>query len=112
MTTTPIDPSLDVCKRLADLRMWQAEWQRIDRLLEEQLTGIAGNNLLELQQGVHIANMKRRMAMTLVKLPLSIPESVLKNLGACAIREQFTQQFARLSKEERLRLRSTPSSFS
>jgi hypothetical protein len=56
MTTTPIDPSLDVCKRLADLRMWQAEWQRIDRLLEEQLTGIAGNNLLELQQGVHIAD--------------------------------------------------------
>ena len=52
------------------------------------------------------------MAMTLVKQPLSIPESVLKNLGVRLIREQFAQQFASLTKEERLRLRSTPFSFS
>ncbi len=112
MTTIPLDESLDVGKRLADLRTWQTEWQRIDRLLEEQLTGIGGNTLLELQQAVHIANMQRRMAMTLVKQPLSIPESVLKNLGVRVVRSQFAQQFTRLINEERLRLRSIPSSFS
>src|SRR6266700_431524 len=100
--TPPLDESLDVSHRLADLRTWQAEWQRIDRLLEEQLTGMSGNNLLELQQSAHISNARRRMEMTLVKQPLNIPKSVLKNLGVRAIRDQFAQQFARLSKEERL----------
>jgi len=102
MTTTPLDPSLDVSRRLADLRTWQAEWQRIDHQLEEQLIPLSGNNLLELQQSVHISNVRRRMAMTLVKQPLSIPESVLKHLGVRMIREQFAQQFASLTKEERL----------
>ena len=102
MATIPFDESLDVSRRLANLRMWQAEWQHIDRQLEEQLIPIEGNNLVELQRGIHIANVQRRMAMTLVKDPLSIPESVLKHLGVRTIREQFAQQFAGLSKEERL----------
>jgi hypothetical protein len=102
MTTIPLDESLDVGKRLADLRMWQTEWQRIDLQLEEQLILLDGNNLLELQQSVHIANLRRRMEMTLVKQPLSIPESVLKHLGVRAIRDQFALQFARLTREERL----------
>ncbi len=112
ITTTPLDQSLDVSRRLTNLRTWQTEWQRIDRELAEQLLPLAGNTLLELQQAVHIANVRRRMEMTLVKQPLSIPESVLKNLGVRAVRAQFAQQFATLSREERLRLRSTPSSFS
>ena len=102
MTTIPLDESLDVSRRLVNLRTWQAEWKRIDRELEEQLIPIAGNTLLELQQSVHIANLRRRMEMTLVKQPLSIPESVLKKLGVRAVRSQFAQQFATLSKEERL----------
>jgi len=102
MTTTLFDPSLNVGRRLANLRTWQAEWQRIDRLLEEQLLGMSGNNLLELQQAVHISNLRRRMEMTLVKQPLFIPESVLRNLGIRAIREQLAQQFAGLTGEERL----------
>ena len=102
MTTIPLDESLDVGKRLADLRMWQTEWQCIDRQLEEQLILLDGNNLLELQQSVHIANLRRRMEMTLVKQPLSIPESVLKHLGVRMIREQFARQFVSLTKEERL----------
>jgi len=102
MTTALLDPSLDVNRHLADLRTWQAEWQRIDYQLEEQLLPLSGNNLLELQQSVHISNVRRRMAMTLVKEPLSIPESVLKHLGVRLIRERFAQQFASLTKEERL----------
>ena len=77
MTTALLDTSLDVNRRLADLRTWQAEWQHIDQKLEEQLIPLSGKNLLELQQAVHISNTRRRMAMTLVKQPLSIPESVL-----------------------------------
>jgi hypothetical protein len=42
------------------------------------------------------------MAMTLVKQPLCIPERLLKHLGVRAVREQFTQQFAGLTREERL----------
>ena len=102
MTTTPLDTSLDVSLRLAQLRTWQTEWYRIDRHLEEQVNQLDGNKLGELQQASHIANVRRRMEMTLVKTPLSIPEEVLRNLGVRRIRELFAQQFARLIKEERL----------
>src|SRR6266487_503590 len=102
ITTAPLDPSLDVNRRLANLQTWQAEWQRIDHQLEEQVSHLDGTNLLQLQQSVHISNVRRRMAMTLVKHPLSIPEHLLKHLGVRAVREQFTQQFAGLTRQERL----------
>jgi len=102
MTISPFHESLDVSRRLIQLRDWQTEWYRIDRLLEEQVSQLDGNKLLELQQASHIANVRRRMEMTLVKTPLSIPEEVLKSLGVRRIRELFAQQFARLTKEERL----------
>ncbi len=102
MTTSSLDESLDVRKRLRQLALWQAEWHRIDHLLEEQVSQLDGNKLLELQQASHIANVRRRMEMTLVKTPLSVPEGVLRSLGVRRIRELFAQQFARLTKEERL----------
>jgi hypothetical protein len=102
ITTSPLDPSLVVSHRLIDLRTWQAEWRRIDRELEEQVSYLDGNNLLQLQQSVHISNVRRRMAMTLVQQPLSIPEHVLKSLGVRAIRDLFARQFASLTQEERL----------
>ncbi len=100
--TSLLDESLDVHKRLTQLAVWQREWHRIDRHLEEQVSRLDGNKLLELQQASHIANVRRRMEMTLVKLPLSIPEKVLLSLGVRHIREVFAQQFAHLTKEERL----------
>src|SRR6266481_6136491 len=102
MTTSSLDESLDVRKRLTQLAVWQTEWHRIDRLLEQQVSQLDGNKLLELQQASHIANVRRRMEMMLVKTPLSIPESVLLSLGVRRIREVFAQQFARLTQEERL----------
>ena len=98
----PLDPSLDVSQHLTNLRQWQAEWQQVDRELEEHLLQLDGNNLLELQQAVHISNLRRRMAMMLVRQPLSLPENVLKNLGVETVRSLLIQQFAGLTREERL----------
>jgi len=67
MTTTPLDESLDVHKRLTHLRAWQTEWYRIDQHLEEQVSRLDGNKLAELQQASHIANVRRRMEMTRVE---------------------------------------------
>ena len=95
MITTPLsEPSLDVSRRLGDLQTWQAEWQRIDHLLEEQLMSLEGTKLPELQQQavLDISNMRRRMEMTLVKTPLTIPETVLTRLGVRQIRDQFAGQ--------------------
>jgi len=99
---TPLDPSLDVSLRLANLRIWQRDFQHIDRKLEEQLHQLDGNNLLQLQQAVHISNLRRRMEMMLVRQPLSIPEGVLKNLGVEAVRSLLARQFTCLTREERL----------
>ena len=102
MTSAPLDESLDVSLRLTQLRAWQTEWYRIDRILEEQVNRLDGNKLLELQQASHIANVRRRMEMTLVKTPLFIPERVLLHLGVRRIRDLFASQFASLTREERL----------
>ncbi len=56
MTTSSLDESLDVRKRLTQLAVWQTEWHRIDRLLEQQVSQLDGNKLLELQQASHIAH--------------------------------------------------------
>jgi hypothetical protein len=102
MTTTLLDESLDVRKRLEHLRTWQAEWSCIDHLLEEQVLQLDGNKPLEVQQANHIATLRRRMEMTLVKTPLSIPEDVLRRFGVRLLREQLAQQFVGLTREERL----------
>jgi Bacterial TniB protein len=102
ITTTPLDTSLDVGRRLAQLRAWQTEWYQIDRSLEEQLSQFDDTKLHELQQSSHVSNLRRRMEMMLVKEPLTIPEHVLKSLGVRGIREQFAQQFVSVTKEERL----------
>lgn len=102
MIATPLDPSLDVSLRLANLRIWQKDFQNTDRKLEEQLHQLDGNNLLQLQQAVHISNLRRRMEMILVRQPLSIPEGVLKNLGVETVRSLLARQFASLTREERL----------
>ena len=102
MTSPPLDESLDVRLRLGRLADWQSEWQRIDRQLAEQVSQLDGTKLPELQQASHIANVRRRMEMTLVKTPLSIPESVLRDWGVRRIRELLAGQFARLSKQERV----------
>ncbi len=102
MTSAPLDESLDVRLRLTRLQEWQTEWLSLDRHLEEQVNRLDGNKLMELQQASHIANVRRRMEMTLVKTPLFIPERVLLSLGVRRIREVFAAQFARLTREERL----------
>ena len=102
ITTTPLDASLDVGRRIAQLGAWQTEWYQIDRSLEEQLSQFDDTKLHELQQSSHVSNLRRRMEMMLVKEPLTIPEHVLKSLGVHGIREQFAQQFVSLTKEERL----------
>jgi Bacterial TniB protein len=101
-TFSPLDASLDVRQHLAQLRAWQAEWYRLDSLLDAQIMQLDGNKPLQLQQSNQISNVRRRMEMTLVKQPISIPEDVLKRLGYRAIRELLAQQFASLTKDERL----------
>lgn len=102
MAMTSFDPSIDVRHRLTDLHRWQSEWQHVDRALEEQLMGLDGTKLVELQQAAHLSNLRRRMSMTLVKTPLTVPERVLSHLGVRVVREQFAQQFVSLTREERL----------
>jgi hypothetical protein len=102
MTTELLDESLEVRKRLEHLRAWQVEWSRIDRLLEEHVLQLDENKPLEVQQANHIATLRRRMEMTLAQTPLSIPEDVIRRLGVRLIREQLAQQFASLTREERL----------
>jgi hypothetical protein len=101
-TTMPLDTSLDVGHRLAQLRAWQTEWYQIDHLLEEQLSQFDDTKLHELQQSAHVSNLRRRMEMMLVKEPLSVPEHVLKSLGVRGVRSHLARQFVSLTQEERL----------
>jgi len=112
MTTAQLDPSLDVSRRLADLRAWQAEWQRIDRQLEEQVSHLDDNNFLQLQQSVQISNVRRRMAMTDASKNRSPFQRACSNIWAFV---RFATCLPASSPAERVRnvcSGSTPSSFS
>jgi hypothetical protein len=108
MTTTatipnsPLDEVLSVQRYLNQLRSWQTTWLHIDHRLQEQLHQLDGTKPLQLQQAAHLSNLRRRMAMTLVKEPLTIPEQTLKDYGVPRIRQHLAQQFVSLTKEERL----------
>ena len=102
MAMTPFDPSLDVRRRLTDLHRGKVNGSTLTVRSKSNSWGWTAPNCWSCSRRSHLSNLRRRMEMTLVKTPLTVPESVLKRLGVREVREQFAQQFVSLTREERL----------
>ena len=101
-TTRLLDGKLDVKQRLDELQKWQIAWDGEDGELAQRLAVLNLDNRMEMQRGAQITRWRRRLRLNLVREPLEIAPEIVQELGYTALRQSLVQQFARLSKEERL----------
>ncbi len=105
-TTTPqtrmTDVTLDVKARLAQLARWQQEWTAEDARLVARVNQLRPDRSADVQRAMQIAAFRRRLRMKLVQEPLEIDPDVVRAVGYNALRQNLVEQFARLSKAERL----------
>lgn len=94
--------TLDVRRRLEQLRTWKQEWEIEDTRLVQRLRQLNPRDRIDMQRGVQIACERRRERFRLVQLPIEISEQLVSELGYETLRQHFAEQFARLTTEERL----------
>jgi hypothetical protein len=100
--TVPTNDRLDVRRRLVQLKEWQADWEQEDLRLAQRLHELIPDRRFDLQRGVQIASLRRRLRLHLVRQPLEISASLVKVMGYPALRQHLVTQFAGLSQAERL----------
>jgi hypothetical protein len=100
--TATADAQLNVKARLNQLLQWQQEWLKEDSQLAERVNQLRPNKWVDIQRAMQIATFRRRLRMTLVKAPLEIAPEVVREVGYEVLRQSLVEQFARLSKAERL----------
>jgi hypothetical protein len=96
-----IDERLDVHHRLTQLRQWQQQWQQEDDLLWQRIIQLNENSRVDIQRGVQIAGMRRRIRLNLVREPIEITPSLLEQVSYPELRHSLIQQFVRLTDDER-----------
>ncbi len=100
--TLVLDDTLDVARRLVDLRTWEADWRGQDALLEARALALDPRKRIDVQRGAQIDTMRRRLRMQLVQQPLEVTAGVVRRVGYGVLRAHLARQFAALSREERL----------
>jgi hypothetical protein len=100
--TVPTNDRLDVRHRLVQLKEWQAAWEQEDLRLAQRLHELIPDRRFDLQRGVQIASLRRRLRLHLVRQPLEISASLVRAMGYPALRQHLVTQFAGLSQAERL----------
>jgi len=100
--TLSMDGQFDVRKRLLDLKAWQEAWTQEDARLAQRLQALDPERRSDLQRGVQIASLRRRLNLQLVKQPLEVSVSLVRTTGYPALRQHLITQFASLSQAERL----------
>ncbi len=100
--TLVVDDTLDVARRLVDLRAWEATWRGQDALLEARVMALDPRKRIDVQRGAQIDTMRRRLRLQLVQQPLEIGGDTVRLVGYTALRRHLTGQFAALTKADRL----------
>jgi len=100
--TTAADTRLNVSMRLNQLAQWQQEWATEDGRLAERADQLRPDKQVDIHRAMQIATLRRRLRMKLVKAPLEIAPEVVREVGYDGLRGSLVEQFARLSKAERL----------
>jgi hypothetical protein len=101
-STILTDMQLDVRQRLTQLAEWQTVWQQEDALLSSKLQDLNPERQRDLQRGVQLTGLRRRLSLRLVRKPLAITAETVQAVGYPVLRRQMAAQFANLTKSERL----------
>jgi len=100
--TILMNDELDVRQRLVQLKSWQATWFEEDARLAQRLRELLPDRQFDLQRGVQIASLRRRLNLHLVRKPLEISASLVRSAGYPVLRQHLVNQFAGLSQADRL----------
>lgn len=98
----PLDEALNVHRRLADLNVWLREWREQDQLLEARVASLNPDYPADVQGGMQIASLRRRLRMRLVKQPLEISPETIEKLKYSGLRDYLVSQYAQMNTAERL----------
>ena len=98
---TVLDTTIDVRRRLEELHNCYEEWKKVDIALEQRAQSL-GTTPVDIQRGAQIGNLRRRLQLQQVKRPFEIDPVKVRAVGYPALRQHLVEQFASLTKDERL----------
>ena len=100
--TLLLDNKLDVRKRLTDLRQWLIEWLDVDDHLTAQIDSLDLENPIDIQRGMQIAGLRRRLKMQWVKEPIEIWPPAVANIPYTELCDHMISQFLPLTEPEKI----------
>jgi hypothetical protein len=99
----PLDLTLDVAQRLADLRRWMGEWQEADTQLRHQVAGLDPRRRADVMRGSQIASLRRQLAYQVTRQPIALDPEVVRSIGVANLRRHLGRQYAQLDQAARQR---------
>lgn len=100
--TLLLDNQLNVKKRLTDLRQWLVDWVNVDDQLTAQIDALDLENPIDIQKGMQVAGLRRRLKMQLVKEPIEIWPPAVADISYTNLRDHMIQQFLPLKETEKI----------
>lgn len=99
----PLDLTLDVTQRLADLRHWLAEWHAADSQLRHQVASLDPRRRADVLRGSQIASLRRQLAYQVTRQPIALDPEVVRGIGVANLRQHLGRQYAQLDRDDRRR---------
>jgi len=99
----PLDLTLDVGQRLADLRGWLAEWNDADAQLRHQVASLDPRQRADVLRGSQIASLRRQLAYQVTRQPIALDPEVVRGIGVAKLRLHLSRQYAQLDRSDRQR---------
>lgn len=103
MMTLDFAETLDVRTRLQQLQAWQDNWEMQTQSIDERIDQLDLSKPGSVVRGAQLARWQQRLRRTMIQSPLHIAASLTEEMGYTAIRQHLYEQFAMLSRSERLR---------
>lgn len=100
--TRDFSDTLDVRTRLNQLHQWHTEWQTKTQQLDERIDQLDLSKPGAVVRGAQLARWQQRLRRTMIQSPLSVSPDLVAATGYTDIRQRLYEQFATLSREERL----------
>lgn len=99
----PLDLTLDVTQRLADLRCWLAEWSDADTQLRHQVASLDPRRRADVLRSSQIASLRRQLAYQVTRQPIALDPEVVRDIGVANLRRHLGRQYAQLDRSDRQR---------
>lgn len=97
----PLDLSLDVTRRLADLGHWMADWRAADTQLRQQVASLNPHRRADVLRGSQIASLRRHLSYQVTRQPIALDPDVVRSIGVATLRQHLASQYQQLGRAAR-----------